>query len=96
MLNLYYKPTCPFCQRVLQANEQIKAKLNLLDINSADSIRSELIAKGGKQQVPFLEDTDKDIKMYESEDIITYLNKNYGPGDTDTTTDTPAKVCPAE
>ena len=28
---------------------------------------------GGKRQVPFLVDTDRNIQMYESDDIIEYL-----------------------
>jgi len=78
MLNLYYKPGCPYCARVLEANEEINAKLNLIDITADSSSRAELIAKGGKSQVPYLEDTDQGVAMYESTDIIDYLAKNYG------------------
>jgi glutaredoxin 3 len=73
MLNLYYKPTCPFSRRVLKANEEIKAGLVLYDVSADEMLRAELIAKGGKKQVPFLEDTDKGVTMYESDAIITYL-----------------------
>ena len=34
---------------------------------------SALIRIGGKRQVPFLVDTDRNIQMYESKDIIEYL-----------------------
>jgi glutaredoxin 2 len=40
--------------------------------------RKELIKLGGKEQVPFLVDTEKNVKMYESEDIINYVRENYG------------------
>ena len=80
MLNLYYKPSCPYCQRVLAANEEIKAPLELIDITADPNFREELIAKGGKGQVPYLEDTDHGVAMYESADIIDYLAENYGTG----------------
>ena len=73
MINLYYKPTCPFCQRVLGEVEAMGIKLNLKDISSDQALVDELIAKGGKKQVPFIEDTDKGVTMYESGDIIDYL-----------------------
>jgi len=80
MLNLYYKPGCPYCGRVLVANEEIKAPLELIDITADPNFREELIAKGGKGQVPYLEDTDHGVAMYESADIIDYLAENYGTG----------------
>jgi glutathione S-transferase len=43
--------------------------------------RPELRSIGGKEQVPFLIDSSKDIHMYESEVIIKYLFKEYGPGE---------------
>ena len=80
MLNFYYRPACPYCQRVLSANEEIGAPLTLLDVGVDETLRTELIEKGGKKQVPFLDDTTQGVMMYESDDIITYLSKQYGQG----------------
>ena len=33
----------------------------------------ELMEKGGKRQVPFLVDEERGVSMYESDDIITYI-----------------------
>ena len=83
MLTLFYKPTCPFCQRVLGEVEEMGIKLNLKDI-SADSVAlEELIEKGGKKQVPFLEDDERGVTMYESGDIIAYLQEHYKTDSTD-------------
>lgn len=95
MLNLYYRPTCPYCLRVLKANQAIGVKLNLLDISSGEAYRTELITKGGKQQVPFLEDTERGVCLYESIDIIEYLKKYYGNG-VDVKWDEVGNVCPIE
>lgn len=77
MLTLYYKPTCPFCQRVLGEIEDMGLKVNLKDISSDEMIADELIEKGGKKQVPYLIDDEKSVSMFESGDIIDYLNENY-------------------
>ena len=45
---------------------------NKVDINNKASEDS-LIQLGGKRQVPFLVDNDRNIQMYESADIIEYL-----------------------
>jgi glutathione S-transferase len=44
---------------------------------SDDAVVTELIARGGKRQVPYLVDTDRGVEMYESADIIAYLEANY-------------------
>ena len=73
MLTLYYKPACPFCQRVLQMAENLKVDLELKDVSEDEAARESLIAHGGKQQVPYLVDTTRDTAMYESSDIIDHL-----------------------
>jgi len=77
MLTLYYKPSCPFCQRVLGEAERLNVKFNLKDISGDSVLTNELLEKGGKQMVPFLVDTERDESMYESNDIIAYLEQHY-------------------
>jgi glutathione S-transferase len=77
MLTLYYKPSCPFCQRVLQMAENLNVELDLQDISEDEAARAELIEHGGKQQVPYLVDTKADTSMYESSDIIEYIRDHY-------------------
>ncbi len=78
MVTLYYKPTCPFCQRVLGEVEKMGLKMNLKDISADDAVTQELIERGGKRQVPYLVDEEKGTEMYESGDIINYLVEHYG------------------
>ena len=75
MFTLYYKPTCPFCQRVLQMAENFNIELDLKDVSESDEALAELLEKGGKEVVPFLVDTEKGVSMYESSDIIDYLRE---------------------
>ena len=67
---LYYKPTCPYCVRVLNfMNERgIECEMrNTLE----PGVASELVAVGGKQQVPCLVIDGQ--ALYESLDIIEYM-----------------------
>jgi len=77
MLTLYMRSTCPFCQRVMQMADNLKVSLELKDIDEDDAARAELSEKGGKEQVPFLVDSEKEVFMYETNDIIDYLRDNY-------------------
>ena len=78
MPTLYYKPNCEYCQAVLQSAEKMGLELRLLNINSDPAIGEELVARGGKRQVPYLVDEKNDTEMYESADIIEHLGKHYG------------------
>lgn len=75
-LELYYKPECPFCQKVLNYmmdNCQIK-DVELVDIKEGNN-NEDLIKRGGKDQVPCLFIDGK--PLYESDDIIKYFKENF-------------------
>ena len=72
MIDLYILETCPYCKKVMSFIDEKKIKFNKIDI--ADKHNEETLIKiGGKRQVPFLVDKDRNIQMYESSDIIEYL-----------------------
>ena len=72
MLDLFILESCPYCKRVMDFLEKEHIEYRKIDISNKDSEAS-LIKIGGKRQVPFLVDTDRNIQMYESDDIIEYL-----------------------
>lgn len=72
MLNLYIKNDCPYCQNVVTFLKSTPLKYKLLDITKSHFL-DELLKLGGKKQVPFLFDSEKNVMMYESKDIIEYL-----------------------
>lgn len=78
MLTLYYKPSCPYSERVICTAEALGLTFDLRDISASEVLRNELIEKGGKKQVPYLEDTDRGVALYDSGDIIAYLSEHYG------------------
>jgi glutaredoxin len=72
MLTLYVKTGCPFCHKVLAAGEELGVSFDQKNI-AEPNIAEELIARGGKRQVPYLVDSEKGVEMYESDDIVAYL-----------------------
>ncbi len=76
MLTLYIRTGCPFCHKVLDTVQELG--LEIEEKNLANSgVADELIAKGGKRQVPYLVDSDRGIALYESMDIDAYLRAQY-------------------
>lgn len=74
MLELYVSETCPYCRKVMKFMEENCIEYMKNNISNP-LYRDELVKLGGKEQVPFLYDTENEISMYESDDIIDYLSK---------------------
>lgn len=75
-LVLYYRPSCPYCHKVLDFMKKENITLETKD-TSDPKIREELIQVGGKPQVPCLVHDGK--ALYESNDIINWLAENCTP-----------------
>ena len=76
-LTLYVKTGCPFCERTIEKLQDLG--LSWQEKNIADAgVADELVARGGKRQTPYLIDSERGVEMYESEDIMQYLEENYG------------------
>jgi glutathione S-transferase len=78
MLELYQFEACPYCAKVRSVMTELELDYITRNVPRGSHKRDFLQELGGKQQVPFLVDQDRGVKMYESEDIITYLRENYG------------------
>lgn len=79
-LVLYYYAVCPFCIRVMRAIDRLNLNIELRDILMNRDYRDELIKQGGRSTVPCLRIShlnDDDQWMYESRDIIAYLNEEF-------------------
>jgi glutaredoxin 3 len=77
MLTLYYRPSCPFCRRVTAVVDRMGLQVEMKDIED-ETFKNELMEQGGKVQVPYLVDSSNGTSMYESDDIVSYLQKTYG------------------
>ncbi len=72
---LYYKKSCPYCQKVLRFMQDNKINLDMRDTLQPGN-QNDLIHIGGKKQGPCLVIGSK--PMYESDDIIAYLRGKAG------------------
>ena len=73
-LDLYMRPTCPFCHRVMDVVEELDAPVAVHDISADAAARETLVRVGGKQQVPCLFIDGE--PLYESADIIAWLREH--------------------
>ena len=75
-LVLYYRPTCPFCVRVLKRMKDlgIEGAITLKNISDDEEAEATLISVGGKRQVPCLFIDGE--PLYESDDIVTWLERH--------------------
>lgn len=80
-ISLYQFKRCPFCTRTRRAIHKLNLPIELRDASHGSPFRDELESLGGQIKVPCLriEENDKTQWLYESGDIIAYLNERFGP-----------------
>lgn len=76
MFDLYVSETCPYCKKVMDYFDEQGIMYNKRSVSEPENLNM-LLKLGGKAQVPFLDDIENVISMYESDDIIEYV-KNRG------------------
>lgn len=76
MLTLFVRTGCPFCHKVLDTVAELGIAVEQKNI-ADQSVADELVALGGKRQVPYLVDSDRGVALYESMDIDAYLRAQY-------------------
>lgn len=79
-LKLYQYAACPFCVKVRRAARSLGLTIEARDARREGPYRDELLAHGGKSQVPCLRITEdgRDTWMYESKAIVAYLHERFG------------------
>ncbi len=78
LLEIYEFEACPFCRKVREA-------LSILDLDArilpcpkgGKRFRAELIERGGKALFPYLVDPNTEVAMFESAEIVSYLERTY-------------------
>ena len=79
-LVMYQFFTCPFCIKVRRAIKRLSLNIETRDALHHAPSRRQLLDGGGQVKVPCLRITNADGNvewMYESDDIISYLQKNF-------------------
>lgn len=79
-LSLYQFHSCPFCVKVRRQIHKLNLPIELRDAKNNPQFRSELAENGGRIKVPCLriEENNEVQWMYESNDIIAYLQQRFG------------------
>lgn len=80
-LAVYEFAACPYCIKLRRAIARLNLKVPSRDTRLDPSARAELVAGGGKHQVPCLRIPGENGAaqwMYESDDIIDYLESRFG------------------
>ena len=73
-LELFMKPTCPYCIKVMSFMEENGITVPLRNIESYEDAEKTLVTVGGKRQVPCLFIDGR--PLYESGDIIEWPRAN--------------------
>jgi len=79
-LVLYQFQTCPFCIKVKRHNKRLSLNIETRDAQHNPAYREELLKGGGEIKVPCLKIIDEkgnDRWMYESDDIVQYLQDRF-------------------
>ena len=79
MIEIYLAESCPYCVKVREYMERagVPYVLKPVPLWGNTPLREELKRLGGKTQVPLLVDPGRNVKMYESDDIIAYVERHY-------------------
>lgn len=77
--SLYQFAACPFCTKTRRAMYKLNLPIEKRNAPEGSKHRAELLEGGGKVKVPCLriEEDGKVEWMYESSDIISYLEKRF-------------------
>ena len=82
-LTLYQYKACPFCVKVRRQIKRQSLNIETRDVKRCETAKEQLLAGGGLLKVPCLRITDDQGQiqwMYESGDIIGYLQGRFVPG----------------
>ncbi len=77
-LELYSFEASPFSRIVREVLCELQLPYLLHNVGKKGARRSEFIARSGKMMVPYLVDPNTDTAMFESADIVAYLERTYG------------------
>lgn len=81
LLELYDFEACPYCRKVREVLSELDLDYRVHPVAQGSGRRAELVRRGGKMQAPYLVDPNTGTELYESDDIIRYLNATYGDGE---------------
>ncbi len=88
MLELYQAEGCPYCQKVRKTLTELGVSYVVHNPRLAtpgetrnEQTQRELREIGGTDQLPFLVDQSRGESLYESDDIVEYVERHYAEVD---------------
>lgn len=78
LVELWSFEASPFCRIVREALCELEIPYLLHNVAKGSPHRDAFVARSGKMMVPYLVDPNRDAAMFESTDIVAYLNRTYG------------------
>ena len=76
-LELWSFEASPFCRLAREALCELESPYRLHNVAKGSAAREAFVARSGKMMVPYLIDPNHDVAMFESADIVAYLNRTY-------------------
>ncbi|MEW6297359.1 MAG: glutathione S-transferase N-terminal domain-containing protein [Thermodesulfobacteriota bacterium] len=77
LLELYSYEGSPFCRIVREALCELELPYLLHNVAKGSPKREAFVQRAGKMQVPYLVDPNHNVAMFESADIVAYLQATY-------------------
>ena len=76
-LELWSFEASPFCRIARETLCELEIPYLLHNVAKGSPRREAFVARSGKMMVPYLVDPNRDVAMFESADIVAYLNETY-------------------
>ncbi|MEO6771818.1 MAG: glutathione S-transferase N-terminal domain-containing protein [Kofleriaceae bacterium] len=76
-LELYSFEASPYCRIAREALSSLELPYLLHNVGKQGARRDAFVARSGKMQVPYLVDPNTSVAMFESADIVRYLEQTY-------------------
>lgn len=79
-LELYSFEASPYCRIVREALSELEIPYMLRNVAKGSPRRPAFVERSGKMKVPYLIDSNTGREMFESAEIVRYLNETYATG----------------
>ena len=76
-LELWSFEASPYCRLVREVLCELEIPYLLHNVGKLSPSRPAFVARSGRMMVPYLFDPNTDVEMFESADIVSYLNRTY-------------------
>jgi len=76
-LELYSFEASPYCRIAREALSSLELAYRLHNVAQGSPGREAFLARSGRMMVPWLSDLNTGVEMFESADIVAYLNETY-------------------